>query len=203
MKDDFSAKVVTLHEIYENSCELAKIIMQSPYKFDVVVAIARGGFPAARFICDFLNIRQLCSMQIVHYRGGAVKKEKTEIIAPINISVKEKNILIVDDVNDTGETLKAANDYIQSLDPALFKIAVLHEKSTTLFKADFVASHQKKWKWLTYQSAVTEDILSFLKKDNMLGEDEALAREHLHRKYKIKISKKALQQILGMKENYL
>ena len=203
MKDNFSAKVITLHEIYENSYKLAKIITQSPYKFDIVVAIARGGFPTARFICDFLNIRQLCSMQIVHYRGGAVKKEKTEIISPINISVKEKNILIVDDVNDTGETLKAAYDHIQSLEPALFKIAVLHEKSTTLFKADFVASHQKKWKWLTYQWAVTEDIISFLEKDNMLGEDEALAREHLYKKYKIKISKKAFQQILGMQGNYL
>ncbi|WP_232220552.1 phosphoribosyltransferase family protein [Legionella tunisiensis] len=97
---------------------------------------------------------------------------------------------MVDDVNDTGETLKTAHDYIQSLDPALFKIAVLHEKSTTQFKADFVASRQTKWKWLTYQWAVTEDILSFLKNDNMLEEDAALAQEHLYKKYKIKISKK-------------
>ncbi|WP_019216960.1 phosphoribosyltransferase [Legionella tunisiensis] len=74
----------------KNSYKLANIIMQSPYKFDMAIAIARGGFPVARFICDFLNIRQLCSMQTIHYHGGALKKEETEIIAPINISIKRK-----------------------------------------------------------------------------------------------------------------
>ncbi|ADG24893.1 phosphoribosyltransferase [Legionella pneumophila serogroup 1] len=202
MKQDFSAKIITLREVYDISYKLAKIITQSAYQFDVVVAIARGGFPAARFICDFLNIRQLGSMQISHYSGGAQKYADTQVVSPANINISGKSVLVVDDVNDTGETLKSASDYIQSLNPALYKIAVLYEKSSTVFKADFVGKHQKKWKWLMYQWAVTEDILTFLKQDNMLESNEDEVCKHLHRKYNLSISKKLLQQIRSMKGNY-
>lgn len=202
MKQDFSAKIITLREVYEISCKLAGQIMQSGYQFDTVVAIARGGFPAARFICDFLNIRQLGSMQISHYYGGAQKHKSTEVISPVNVNIEGRHVLIIDDVNDTGETLKVASDYIQLLNPALFKTAVLHEKSTTVFKADFVGKYQKKWKWLMYQWAVTEDILTFLQRDQMLESDESEAREHLCKKYNLKISKKFFQKIHSMKDNY-
>ncbi|KGP62756.1 phosphoribosyl transferase [Legionella norrlandica] len=202
MKQDFSAKIITLNEVYAISYKLAHIIKRSNYHFDVVVAIARGGFPAARFICDFLNIRHLGSIQISHYSGGAQKQESTEVVAAVNVSIQGKSVLMIDDVNDTGETLKAAYDYIQSLNPALFKIAVLHEKSTTLFKADFVGKHQKKWKWLMYQWAVTEDILTFLKKDDMLKSDEEKISEHLYKKYHLKVSKKLLRKILSLKDYY-
>ncbi|ANH12923.1 TPA: hypothetical protein ACIZB4_003150 [Legionella pneumophila] len=63
----FSAKIIILREVYGISYKLTKVITQSAYQFDVVVAVTRGGFPAARFICDFLNIRQLGSMQISDY----------------------------------------------------------------------------------------------------------------------------------------
>ncbi len=202
MKHEFSAKIITLREIYEASYQLAQLITQSSYQFDAIIAIARGGFPAARFVCDFLNIRSLGSIQITHYSSGANQKEKIEITAPINIPIKGKKVLIIDDVNDTGYTLKAAHEYIQTLQPSLLKIAVLHEKSVTTFKADFTAKHQKKWKWLIYQWAVTEDILAFLKNDNMLDVSEKEAREHLEKKYKLKISSTLLQHILSMKNNY-
>nr|WP_274519597.1 phosphoribosyltransferase [Legionella brunensis] len=182
---------------------MGDLIKKSSYQFDTVVAIARGGFPAARFICDFLNIRVLGAVQITHYGSGAKQKERIVITAPVNIPIKGKKVLMIDDVNDTGYTLKAAHEYLQTLQPSLLKIAVLHEKSTTIFKADFTARHQIKWKWLIYQWAVTEDILAFLKKDNMLDVPVAVARKHLEEKYKLKISKNLFQQILSMKGNYL
>lgn len=112
-------------------------------------------------------------------------------------------LLVIDDVNDTGETLKAVFSHIQSLEPALFKTAVLHEKNTTVFKADFVVKRLDKWKWLTYQWAVTEDILSFLKKDQLLDADAPTIQMHLTKKYKLKINKTLLQHILNMRNNYL
>jgi hypoxanthine phosphoribosyltransferase len=63
MEHDFSAKILTQSEVYKASYQLVNIIMQSPYKFDLGIAIARGGFPVSRFICDFLNIRQLAKKQ--------------------------------------------------------------------------------------------------------------------------------------------
>ncbi|MDR3442959.1 MAG: phosphoribosyltransferase [Legionella sp.] len=202
MKPNFSARIVSLEEVYATSYKLALLIMESPYIFDTVIAIARGGFPIARFICDFLNIHNLGSVQITHYTAGATEVEKMQIIAPVNIVVKDKKILLIDDVNDTGKTLIAARDYIQTLHPTLLKTAVIHEKPNTVLKVDFVAEKIKEWKWLIYQWAVTEDVLAFLYKDNMLEENEDVARAHLADKYKLIIDKNYFHDILKLKENY-
>lgn len=202
MKKSFSARIVPLQEVYAASYKLALLIMDSPYDFDTVIAIARGGFPVARFICDFLNINHLGAIQIKHYLAGASQQEKTKIIAPVNIEVAGRKILLIDDVNDSGKTLLAARDYIQSLHPELLKTAVIHEKPTTIFQVDFVAEKITEWKWLMYQWAVTEDILGFLHKDNMLDASEEEVYAHLVKKYDLTIDKKYLHDILKLKNNY-
>ncbi len=202
MKQNFSARIVPLEEVYTASYKLALLIMESDSIFDTVIAVARGGFPIARFICDFLNIHHLGAVQITHYTAGATEVEKMQIIAPVNTVVAGKKILLIDDVNDTGKTLIAARDHIQALHPALLKTAVIHEKQNTVFKVDFVAEKIMEWKWLIYQWAVTEDVLAFLYKDNMLEEDEDVARAYLAQKYKLSIDKKYFHNILQLKENY-
>lgn len=202
MKPNFSARIVPLEEVYAANYKLASLIMESPYVFDTVVAIARGGFPIARFICDFLNIHHLGAVQITHYNAGATEIEKMQIIAPVNIEVEGKKILLIDDVNDTGKTLIAARNYIQAMHPALLKTAVIHEKPNTIVEVDFVAEKITEWKWLIYQWAVTEDVLAFLYKDNMLEEDEDVARSHLAEKYNLLIDKKYFHDILQLKKNY-
>lgn len=202
MKQAFSARIVPLQEVYAASYKLALLIMDSSYVFDTVIAIARGGFPIARFICDFLNIHPLGSMQITHYSAGATQHEKTKIIAPVNIAVHNQKILLIDDVNDTGKTLLRAHEYLSAMNPALLKTAVIHEKPNTIFKADFVAEKIIEWKWLIYQWAVTEDILEFLHKDNMLGKGEDIIQTHLLKKYNLVIDKQYLHDILQLKINY-
>ncbi|MCL9683625.1 phosphoribosyltransferase [Legionella maioricensis] len=202
MKQSFSARIVTLQEVYAASYKLALLIMDSHHVFDTVIAIARGGFPVARFICDFLNIKAMGAIQIKHYLAGAREQGKTEIIAPVNIEVAGRKILLIDDVNDSGKTLIVARDYIQSLHPMLLKTAVIHEKPNTIAQVDFVAEKITEWKWLMYQWAVTEDILGFLHKDNMLEADEEAAYAHLIKKYDLTIDKNYFYDILKLKENY-
>lgn len=202
MKPGFSARIVPLQEVYEASYKLALYIMESGHVFDTIIAVARGGFPIARFLCDFLNIHHLGSVQISHYVAGATQQEQARIIAPVNISIEGKNVLLVDDVNDTGKTLISAKEHIQALHPAILKTAVIHEKPDTIFTVDFVAEKITEWKWLIYQWAVSEDILAFLHKDSMLNADEDRARAHLAEKYQLVIDRNYLHDILKLKANY-
>ncbi|WP_445664686.1 phosphoribosyltransferase [Fodinibius sp. AD559] len=202
MKEDFTARIVSLDEVYKTTHELAQNIMNSGISFDIVVAIARGGALPARLICDFLNINRLTSLQIKHYQEGAEKMEEAKIIDPVSGDIKKQNVLLIDDVNDSGETMKAAVDHVQSIEPSLLKTAVLHEKSHTIFNADFTAKKLKKWKWLIYQWAATEDILEFLEKDNMLDQSEEIIHKHLANKYDLEIDEQLLEKIMQLKENY-
>lgn len=202
MKNDFSARIVSLQEVYRKSHELAQLIMKSSIDFDFVIAIARGGVLPARLICDFLNIHRLTSIQVRHYQKGAKELEEAEIIDPVRVDIKGKKVLLVDDVNDSGETLKAALEHVESMEPELVKTAVLHEKSHTILETDFTGDKLKKWKWLIYQWAVTEDVLEFLNKDDMLQESNEQARKHLIEKYDLDVDEQLFEQIKQMEQNY-
>lgn len=202
MKKDFTARIVDLPEVYEMAYKVSRKISDSPFNFDVIVGIARGGFPPGRLLCDFLNIKTLTAIQIRHYTGGGQQKEEVEISDPININLKGKKVLIVDDVNDSGETLKVAVDHIKKNEVDHVKTAVLHEKESTSLNADFAGGYLSEWKWLIYQWAVTEDLLEFLKNDGMLAADEKVILNHLSAKYDLDVKRELLHKVLAMKKNY-
>ena len=202
MKQNFTARIVSLDESYELTHKLALMIMEAGDRFDTVVAIARGGLPPSRFICDFLDIERLISIQIQHYSKGAQKKDKAEVLAVPEEDLNGRSILLIDDVNDTGETLQVATEFLENQQPKLLKSAVIHEKASTDFEADFKANRLSDWKWLIFQWAVTEDVLEFLKKDQMLEEKTALIQNHLKDKYELKIEDSLLRKILQLKSNY-
>lgn len=202
MEKKFTARIVSLQEVYRKSHELAQSIMKNSTDFDFVVAIARGGVLPARLICDFLNIHRLTSIQVRHYQKGAKELEQAKIIDPLQVDIKENKVLLIDDVNDSGKTLKAAVEHVESLGPDLLKTAVLHEKSHTIHESDFTGEKLKKWKWLIYQWAATEDVLEFLNKDDMLQESEEKARQHLLEKYDLHVDEQLLKKIKQMERNY-
>jgi len=203
MKENFTARIVSLSEAYEMAFKVSRKIGDSSIKFDVVLGIARGGFPPARLICDFLNIKSLTAVQIRHYTGGGEEREEVEITDPVYVDLKGKNVLIVDDVNDSGKTLKAAVDHVKTQEASGIKTAVLHEKDNTSLKADFAGEYLSEWKWLIYQWAVTEDLIEFLTNDEMLTAGEEEMSNHLSTKYELDVSKEILQKVLAMKNNYL
>lgn len=203
MDKEFTARIVRFSEAYELAYTVSRKIDASPTDFDIVVGISRGGFTPARLVCDFLNIKTLTGMQVRHYTGGGEEKEQVEITDPVSIDLKGKNVLIVDDVNDSGKTLQAAVDHLTEKDAAEIRTAVLHEKENTSLKADYAGDYLNEWKWLIYHWAVTEDLLEFLEKDDMLeaGENEML--KHLSDKYDLEVKRDLFKKVLALKNNYL
>ncbi|MGM0588565.1 MAG: phosphoribosyltransferase [Bacteroidota bacterium] len=202
-KKNFSARIVHLDEVYALSYDLAGQIMNAGPTYDLVVAIARGGMLPARLMCDFLNIKSLTSMQIRHYTQGAEQMETAEVIDPIRVDVAGKNVLVVDDVNDSGDTLQAASEHLNNLNPAVCKTVVIHEKEGSSFAADFVGQPVTEWKWLIYQWALTEDVLEFLEKGQMLNHSAAEAQAYLADTYQLEISRELLGNILELRANYV
>ncbi len=78
----------------------------------------------------------------------------------------------------------------------------MHEKKNTVFEADFSIEKLDEWKWLVYEWAVTEDILNFLKNDDMLQHSIETVRDHLAKKYDLFIEHRLLHDIMQMKQNY-
>lgn len=201
-KDNFQASIITFKEAYELSHQLSLQIINSGLSFDHIIAIARGGVTPARLLCDFLNIDNLTSVQVRHYTAGAQQLEKAEVVDPVTAEIKNKNVLLVDDVNDSGKTFQAAVDHLKTFEPGILKTAVLHEKETTVFKTDFRGKKLEEWEWLIYQWAATEDILEFLSREDIPEKNEDEALRHLAENYGLKVDRNLFRIVMQMRENY-
>lgn len=197
-KEEMKCQLIKQDEVYELCYQLALKIKKEGYEPDVVVAIARGGFPVARYICDFLGLSELASTRIKHYSAGPKQNEKADLKNPLNAEVRDRNVLIIDDINDTGNTLKVAVKYIDSLQPKNIKVGVLQEKEGSDFKADFVAEVMKEWRWVTYPWAMVEDMKEFLKKSREPIDSLEDAKQYLKSEYDIDITKEQLKKVFEL-----
>ena len=170
-------KLVSWEDIVAWSRDLARMVRDSGYKPDVVVAIARGGFVPARLLCDFLRIENLVSIQSQHWTEAAKVAEKAIIKFPYDLDLTGRKVLIVDDIVDTGESLMLARDYVlRKWRPGEVRIAVLQWISPVAkLKPDYYVVEVTEWLWFQYPWTRLEDTYQFLKR--MLAEEGKYRRE--------------------------
>ncbi|MCC6021582.1 MAG: phosphoribosyltransferase [Desulfurococcaceae archaeon] len=170
-------KLVSWEEIVEWSRGLARIIKNSGFKPDVIVAIARGGYVPARLLCDFLGVENLLSLQSQHWTEAAKVAEKALIKFKYVVDLSGMKVLIVDDIVDTGESLILARDFIKNeWRPEEVKIATLQWISPVAkLKPDYYLIEVKEWVWFQYPWTRLEDTTQFIKR--MLSEEGVNKKE--------------------------
>lgn len=198
MEERFYCELVSLDIVYDTSWALGKAVRESGYAPDVVVAIARGGFVPARFLCDFLGIADMTSLKVQHYAPGAAKERRAWVKYPVGGDIHDKKVLVVDDVNDTGDTLKVAVDHLQSLGVPEIRTAVLHEKQTSAIRADYRAVDVLDWHWIIYPWAVVEDVGGFIAKMEPPPATPGEAADRLAEEYGIQLPERRLSMIMGI-----
>jgi len=80
---------------------------------------------------------------------------------PLAVDIKGMDVLIVDDVTDTGDTLATTVAHVTSLGPGEVRTAVLQHKDTSRFTPDYFAEFVTEWSWIIYPWAVHEDLVGF------------------------------------------
>lgn len=164
----------TWDDIIKLCDELAKQIKKSGYKPDVIVAVARGGWIPARILCDYLDVKELYSVKTEHWGVVATPTGEARITQPLNVDLAGKKVLIVDDVADTGDTIKLVADHVKSFSPSEVKIAVIDYKKTSTFAPDYYASLMEEWRWIVYPWSLREDIKDLLKKAGITEKEKAV-----------------------------
>lgn len=122
----------TYDDIHRAIQKLAEKIKASGVRYDAMIAIGGGGFIPARMLRCFLDI-PIYTVTTAYYqneRHSATldKVEKIQWLDPIPEAIKGKNILIIDEVDDTRATLEFVLNELAKEDFKQIGIAVLHEK---------------------------------------------------------------------------
>lgn len=186
---------LTWMDVQRLSEKLADQIAESGFRPDIIVAVSRGGFDPARILSDELNIRSLASLQVIYYAGIRERNDKPQVKYPLNADISGLNVLVVDDVADSGNSLKVVKEYIDSLGPREVKMATLHHKPWSTFEPDFYAESVDKWiiyPWEPRESI--EDIREKLLSEGV-PEDELAVKL-----IEIGFTRKQVRRFLGLKD---
>ena len=73
-------------------------------EYDAVIAVARGGLTIAHFLSECLGIREVLTINSIGYED--TKKKDRVCVTNIPDIEKYKKILLVDDIIDSGDTVK-------------------------------------------------------------------------------------------------
>lgn len=158
----FRAEYVSWPNMATMTRRLAMRILDSGFRPECIVAIARGGYVPARILCDYLGVGELASLRIVHYRAGATKEKRARLVAPLNLPVAGKKVLLVDDLIDTGETFQVALAHLLARGAGELRSAVMLVKPGAGAEADFVARRLRAWRWVVFPWAAMEDLGAFV-----------------------------------------
>ncbi len=129
-------------------------------KFDAIVSVIRGGLVPARIIADYLNIKDLYTLKTEHWGVTATPDGKAKITHPIVIELKGRNVLIVDDITDTGQSLKLAIEAVRLKEPKVLKTATLLHIKRAEITPDYYAEEitEDNWKWFIFPWNRREDL---------------------------------------------
>jgi hypothetical protein len=149
-------------EVYNLTLQLSERISESGFTPDLIVGIARGGWIPARILSDVLYASAMFNVRIEYYSDVGIRGKEPTVTQPLSIPIEEKKILLVDEVSDTGDSLKHAVEYLKGLGAKEIKTAVLHLKPSSCVKPDFYM--QMVDAWTVYPWELRESIIALVKK---------------------------------------
>ena len=163
MKKNFKCELLSWEKTRELSEIVAGKIIDSGYFADTIIAITRGGWVPAMNLSDALGIKDMFSLKVEHWGITATPDKTARLMIPLNVDISKKRILLVDDLTDTGESIRVSLEYLKKLNPMDIRTATLIHKKQSKFEPDYFAEKTGDWKWIILPWNITEDLCNLVK----------------------------------------
>ena len=160
---------VSWKRLHSLTHSLTEKIQKKQIKLDLIVGIARGGLTIAHIASDFLHL-PVASCTISSYKD-LKQQELSDISFHIGGDLKNKHILLIDDVSDTGKTFIRGIKYLSDLGAESVLTASPFIKPWTKHIPDFYVKKIDEWIVFPYDMRETvEAIQTNLLKDGKTNE---------------------------------
>jgi len=142
MREDIKEVILTQKQIIEKTKEIGKqISIDYKGKDLVLVGILKG---SVMFLADLMKEIDIpCTMDFMAVSSYGSATESTgvvKILKDLDSSIKGENVLIVEDIIDTGVTLSYLKNYLKSRNPSSIEIVSLLNKPSRR-KADVMPKY--------------------------------------------------------------
>jgi hypoxanthine phosphoribosyltransferase len=139
-------EIMTWDMLGEATRSLSQMVADAGYEPDMILGIARGGLLPAGAMGYALSVKNVYTMNVEFYTGVDERLDVPRILppAPDFVDLSHGKILIVDDVADTGHTLKSVQEFCEGKVGEV-RTACIYEKPHSVVKCDYVWKRTDQW----------------------------------------------------------
>ncbi len=182
--------ILTWHRFLDMSIELAEKIVSSRKLPDTVIAVLRGGYFIAKILADYLGLESIATIEVKFYKGVGERAERPIVVKPITVDIKGRDVLIVDDVADTGRTLQVVADIARLHGARTVYTAALFYKPWSITIPDYYVDETDKWIVFPWEVGETlrelsREYGSLIEAAKAIGIDREFGEERISRLIKI------------------
>ena len=177
VSEDLEFEIPSWEQIYEMLLNLADKIRKDRFKPDIIVGVSRGGWVPGRVMSDLLENPQIANVKAEFYKGVAETKGEPIITQPVSMQVKGKKILVIDDVADTGRSLRKVRSHLSEQGATDVKIATIYHKPWSVTLPNYYEKETKRWVIFPWERK--ETVRNILAKYEQQGKSIEEAKEKL------------------------
>jgi hypoxanthine phosphoribosyltransferase len=187
----------TWDQIYGSLLKLAKTIRKSKFEADVIVGVSRGGWIPARIMSDLLGNINLANVTAEFYVGITETRHEPSITQPVSAPVVGKTILVVDDLVDTGKSLRLVNAHLKSQGSFEIRVATIYYKPWSIIVPHYFEKETRRWIVFPWEQKETvRKIVEKFRNEERTVEDtkEKLISSGLNRKLVERFIKEVIEE---------
>lgn len=138
---------------------IAEKIISNSQQFDRVITLSKGGWPMARPLIDYLQISDVASIGVQSYTGINEHTKRPELYQDLLLDISGENILLFDDVADTGESLAFVKEHLEKKGVSSVTCATLFYKQHSKIIPEYYGVLTADWIIFPYELRETMTIL--------------------------------------------
>lgn len=144
-QNNLTIEAPSWNQIHNLLIQLAAKIRKSRFNPDIIVGVARGGWIPARIMSDMLENNKLANISAEFYVDIGKTKQQPTITQPVSAPVKNMKVLVVDDLADSGESLKLVKTHLEKQGAQEIRIATIYFKPWSIVVPHYFEKQTRDW----------------------------------------------------------
>ncbi|HTP54319.1 MAG TPA: phosphoribosyltransferase [Thermoplasmata archaeon] len=166
---------------------------------ETIVGLTRGGWVPARMLADRLGVKRLVSLRAQHWGVTATRDGAATLSEGLSGPIRGETVLVVDDITDTGESLRLAVDHVRGAGPRRTESAALLHIAGASYVPTYYAEELRReaWAWIVFPWNYWEDLRSLAARAAELGAGLDAVRTTLRERCGLDVPRADLERVAG------
>jgi uncharacterized protein len=190
-------RAVTWAEVDGWADAIERLVRATAHVPETIVGLTRGGWVPARMLADRLGVRRIVSLRAQHWGVTATRDGNATLSEGLSGDVKGEHVLVVDDITDTGDSLRLAVDHVRDAKPARVESAaflhIAHSKFLPTYWAEEIPRDQ--WVWVVFPWNYWEDLTTLARQAAEVAPGLEAVRTTLHERAGLDVPLQDLKRI--------